>query len=78
MSEFLQINPIDQSISASSLKKEYAWYTEYKNVLSEKYKGKFLVIKNKVILNSYNSNQEAIEETLKTHDIGTFIIQKCE
>jgi fibrillarin-like rRNA methylase len=38
---------------------------------------KFLAIKNKNILGAYDSFNAALDETLKTELIGTFIIQEC-
>jgi hypothetical protein len=38
---------------------------------------KFLAIKDKNILGVYDSFNMALDETLKTESVGTFIIQEC-
>jgi len=37
----------------------------------------FVAIKNRNILGTYNTFNEALEITLKTEQIGTFLIQEC-
>jgi hypothetical protein len=40
--------------------------------------GKVLVIKGQKVLGVYDSELQAVEETVKTHPLGTFLVQKCE
>lgn len=42
-----------------------------------KYRNKYIAIKNKEILGSYDTFEKALTETAKTEKIGTFIIQQC-
>lgn len=62
----------------SDLKKEFSYYLEHQAELVRQYKGKFIVIKNCQVIGTYDSELEAITETRKHHDLGTFLVQKCE
>ncbi len=63
---------------ASSLEKEFEYYLKNQEQLVKKYNGKVLVIKNCTVIGVYDSDQEAIEETTKQHELGTFLVQLCE
>ena len=60
------------------LEKEFNYYLSHQDELVEKYNGKFIVIKGCVVIGSYDSELEAIENTAKEHELGTFLVQKCE
>jgi len=60
------------------LKDEFEFYLGNQKELADKYNGKFLVIKNQKIIGVYDSELEAIQETSKTEQLGTFLVQKCE
>ena len=60
------------------LEKEFDYYLAHKAELLKKYDGKFLVIKNQEVVGAYDADLEALLETSKTHEMGTFLIQKCE
>jgi len=38
---------------------------------------KFVAIKNQTILGIYDTFNDALESTLKTEELGTFLIQEC-
>ncbi len=59
------------------LKLEFEFYLKNQEKLLKKYKGKFIVIKNKKVIGSYASNTEAYQESIKNNDLGTFLIQEC-
>lgn len=59
------------------LKEEYSYYLEHQAELLEKYEGKFLVIKNKNIIGVYNNQEDAYNESKKTNELGSFLIQLC-
>ena len=63
---------------STPLKSEFEYYRAHQNELVKKFAGKFVVIKGNAMLGSYNSQLEAIETTKKTHEMGTFLVQKCE
>jgi hypothetical protein len=60
------------------LEKEFNYYLEHQDELVKKYNGKFIVIKNREVIGAFDSELEAIEKTTETHELGTFLVQKCE
>lgn len=62
----------------AKLAKEFKFYLKHQNEYVRKYKGKFVVIKGEEFLGAYDSEFEAIRETTKNHELGTFLIQICE
>lgn len=63
------MKPIDQ---------EFQYYLTHQRELVQQYNGKYLVIKNETVISAFDSEVEAVNETLKTHKLGTFLVQKCE
>ena len=59
------------------LEKEFQYYIQNQDELVKQYNGKFIVIKNDSVIGSYPSHSEAYHTTLKTEEIGTFLIQHC-
>lgn len=60
------------------LEKEFKFYIDNQESLVKKHKGKILVIKNQEVIGVYNTEIDAILNTAKEHEIGTFLVQKCE
>lgn len=60
------------------LDKEFKYYIDNQAELVSKHKGKFLVIKDLSVIGVYNSEIEAYSETVKIHELGTFLIQECQ
>jgi hypothetical protein len=61
-----------------NLKKEFDWYLAHQLELVEKHYGKYLVIKGQQVIGVYDGQLEAVQETSKDHELGTFLVQKCE
>ena len=61
-----------------NMKKDFQYYLDHQAALVKKYGGQFVVIKNQEVIGSYDSELKAVQETAKTHTLGTFIVQKCE
>ena len=59
------------------LETEFQYYLDHQSELVKKYNGKFIVLKNEIVIGAYNSHGEAYSETLKTETLGTFLIQHC-
>jgi hypothetical protein len=59
------------------LEKEFKYYLEHQSDLVEKYNGKFIVLKNEIVIGAYSSQIEAYNETIKKEELGTFLIQLC-
>jgi hypothetical protein len=60
------------------LKAEFQYYLDHQAELVGKYSGKFIVIKNQQVIGAFDTEDQAIGETSKTHELGTFLVQKCE
>lgn len=60
------------------LDKELQYYIDNQKELVEKHKGKYLVIKDLTVIGVYSSEIEAYSETVKHHELGTFLIQECQ
>jgi hypothetical protein len=63
---------------SNPLQKEFRFYIDNQDVLVKKYNGKFIVIKNQEVIGAYPDELEAVEKTGETHELGTFLVQKCE
>jgi len=62
----------------AKLEKEFEYYLSHQDEFVKIYNGKYIVIKDDKVLGVYNSEFEAITETIKQHELGTFLVQKCE
>ncbi len=60
------------------LEKEFNYYLEHQDEIVKEHNGKFVVIKENEVLGAFDSEVEAINKTLEEHDLGTFLVQKCE
>lgn len=60
------------------LEREFHFYLAHQDELVQQYEGKFLVIVGTDVLGAYNDELEAVKDSEKTHEFGTFLIQKCE
>ena len=60
------------------LDKEFKYYLDNQKELVKKYNKKFLVIKDGEVIGDYDSEDEAYFNTIKDHELGTFLIQFCE
>lgn len=60
------------------LESEFDFFVHNQKNLVEKYKGKYIAIKNNRVLGAYNSLAEAVKETARHEKLGTFLIQECK
>jgi hypothetical protein len=61
------------------LEKEFHYYLAYQDELVQKYNGKYIVIQGTEVLGAYDSELEAVQETVKQgYELGSFFVQKCE
>jgi hypothetical protein len=60
------------------LKPEFDYYIAHQQELVAAHLGKFVVIKGGRVIGVFNSDIEAVMETSKNHQLGTFLVQKCE
>jgi hypothetical protein len=59
------------------LQEQFNWYIANQEELVKKYNGKVIVIKDKTVVGTYENEYEALVESEKQYQIGTFLIQKC-
>jgi hypothetical protein len=60
------------------LEREFQYYLQNQDELVNKYNGKFIVIKDSQVIGAFDEELEAIEKTSEKHELGTFLVQKCE
>ena len=61
---------------SSPLQPEFEFYLSHQDEMVEKYDGKYIVIKDKAVLGAYDDELSAVVETQKSHELGTFLVQK--
>ena len=61
---------------SSPLQPEFEFYLSHQDELVEKYDGKYIVIKNLGVVAAYDDELSAVAETQKSHELGTFLVQK--
>jgi len=57
--------------------KEYEFYKKNKEELVKKYTNKYIIIKDDKILGAYGDIESAMNETLKEHKAGTFLLKQA-
>ncbi len=62
----------------SPLKAEFEYYLAHQDELVKLYNGKVVVIKNLAVLGAYDDVPTAVTETQRSHELGTFLVQKVE
>lgn len=62
---------------SSQLARELEYFKQHQQELVEKYRGKFLVIKDQMVQGFYDSEMEAYSDAKKKFELGTFLIQQC-
>lgn len=60
---------------ASDLKSEFRYYLDNKADFLAKYRDRFVVIKDHKVIGVFDDRLIAINETRKSHDMGTFLVQ---
>ena len=65
-------------MARAALKNEFDYYVKNQDELVKKYNGRFLVIKDSQVIGDYDDELEAIKKTMEKHELGTFLVQKCE
>ena len=63
-------------ISDDGLYAELKFYLANQDEMVENYDGKVIVIKDHQVIGEYDSESNAYIETQKTHELGTFLIQR--
>ena len=58
------------------LMEEFEFYLEHQEEMVAKYNGRVIAVKGHEVLGDYDSELEALTETRKTHELGTFLLQR--
>ena len=61
-----------------NLHREFEYYLQNQKELAQKYNGKVLVIKGQTVIGVFESELEAVQQTSEKHELGTFLVQKCD
>jgi UDP-N-acetylglucosamine 2-epimerase len=59
------------------LEKEFQYYLDNQQELVKKYNGKVIVIIGNEVVGVYKNELDALKESQKEYEQGTFLIQKC-
>lgn len=59
------------------LDKEFDFYLKNQTCFVEKYNGKVIVLKDEQVIGVYDSEIDAVNETSKKYELGTFLVQRC-
>lgn len=54
---------------------EFKFFRENYHLLLEKYSNKYIVIKGKKVIGTYDTHSEAFTDTIRTQPLGTFLIK---
>lgn len=60
------------------LQKEFEYYLQNQDELLEKYEGRYIVVKDDVVLGAFDTEMDALREISKKYELGTFLVQKCD
>lgn len=59
------------------MREDYEWYKDNLDQLYKEFGSSIIAIKNKRVIGSYDNFKKALEETGKTEEEGSFILQRC-
>ena len=59
----------------ADLKAEFQYYLDHKASFEKEYLGKYIVLKDHKVIGVYDDPVQAVTETQKTHQLGTFLVQ---
>jgi len=59
------------------LDKEFHYYLENQDELVKKYDGRVLVIVGEQVVGDYDTYEDALFDSAKKYELGTFLIQEC-
>jgi hypothetical protein len=60
------------------LEEEFQYYLVHQDEIVAKHNGKFVVIKGGNLVGVFADELTAVSETAKTHELGSFLVQKVE
>lgn len=60
------------------LEDEFQFYLDNQPEFVDRYEGRVIVLKNHEVIGVFGSEGEAVREVSKRHELGTFLVQRCE
>lgn len=72
------LSMIRGTLMNDQLMNEFDYYLEHQQELVQKYNGKIIVIKGQTVIGVFDSELEAVQKISEEHELGTFLVQKCE
>lgn len=67
----------EMTYTETDRRNDFHWFLENYDYFYQQYGHKFLAIQHKIILGIYDGMREALDETSKSHPLGTFSVQEC-
>jgi len=65
-------------MSDRPLSRELQYFIDHQDELVESYGGRVIVIEGDRVIGVFDTVSEAVRETAKEHELGTFMVQRCE
>jgi len=59
------------------LDREFSYYLSHQDELVKKYNNRFLVIIGEEVVGDYDNYEQALFQSMKKYEMGTFLIQEC-
>jgi hypothetical protein len=59
------------------LEQEFKYFDSNRDQLIKGHENQYIIIYKNKVLGYYDNEVQAIKETLKTHELGTFFVNKC-
>ena len=60
----------------TGLAREFDYYLAHQDAMVELYNGRVIVLKDCVVIGAYDNYGDAVLETEKQHELGTFLVQR--
>ena len=65
-------------MAKSTLHDEFEYYLAHQAELAVQYQGRYVAIKDGQVLGDYDTVAEAVRVTARSHQPGTFLVQRCD
>lgn len=75
--DIMNLQKIQLKEAKEMIDSNFKYFNDNFEELCKSYLGKYIVIKDESVIGCYNSFDEAFDETIKTEEIGSFLIQLC-
>jgi len=68
---------VEANMSNINQEHEERWYLENREKIARKFKDRVVVVRNRRVIGTHNSELEAMTKTMKMHPIGSFLVRHC-